>query len=61
MNEQKLNLHTRASSLACEDVWNALSLLMIAADFFTCGSKMASMPLKSHESPRFATLLGQKT
>ncbi|CAL1150186.1 unnamed protein product [Cladocopium goreaui] len=38
VNEQKLNhsLHTRASSLACEDVWNSTSLMMMVADFFTC-------------------------
>jgi len=28
--------HTRLSSLACEDLWNTASLLMVVADFFTC-------------------------
>mmetsp|Transcript_31708 Transcript_31708/g.67432 ORF Transcript_31708/g.67432 Transcript_31708/m.67432 type:complete len:527 (-) Transcript_31708:130-1710(-) len=28
--------HTEASSLACEDLWNAVSLLMVVANFFTC-------------------------
>ncbi|CAE7206391.1 unnamed protein product [Symbiodinium pilosum] len=38
VNEAKLRdtIHTRTSSLACEDVWNAISLLMVVADFFTC-------------------------
>lgn len=38
INEAKLRdtIHTRTSSLACEDVWNATSLLMVVADFFTC-------------------------
>eukprot|EP00931_Biecheleriopsis_adriatica_P108783 TRINITY_DN83072_c0_g1_i1.p1 TRINITY_DN83072_c0_g1~~TRINITY_DN83072_c0_g1_i1.p1 ORF type:complete len:368 (+),score=73.57 TRINITY_DN83072_c0_g1_i1:155-1105(+) len=30
------SLHTRTASLACEDVWNSVSLLMVVADFFTC-------------------------
>ncbi|CAK9035968.1 unnamed protein product [Durusdinium trenchii] len=38
VSEQKLNqsLHTRATSLACEDVWNSSSLMIMTADFFTC-------------------------
>ncbi|CAJ1369269.1 unnamed protein product [Effrenium voratum] len=38
VSQQELsqNLHTKASSLACEDVWNSASMLMVAADFFTC-------------------------
>eukprot|EP00434_Breviolum_minutum_P003296 symbB.v1.2.002901.t1/scaffold115.1/size320724/1 len=38
VNQHKLNhsLHTRASSLACEDVWNSTSMMMTVADFFTC-------------------------
>lgn len=38
VNEDKLNrsFHTRSSTLACEDIWNSASLLMVVADFFTC-------------------------
>uniref|UniRef100_A0A6U9L2E6 Uncharacterized protein n=1 Tax=Zooxanthella nutricula TaxID=1333877 RepID=A0A6U9L2E6_9DINO len=28
--------HTRESSLACQDLWNVVSLLMVVANFFTC-------------------------
>eukprot|EP00928_Gymnodinium_smaydae_P056295 TRINITY_DN3969_c0_g1_i2.p1 TRINITY_DN3969_c0_g1~~TRINITY_DN3969_c0_g1_i2.p1 ORF type:complete len:202 (-),score=34.81 TRINITY_DN3969_c0_g1_i2:128-733(-) len=28
--------HTQASSLACEDLWNTVSLLMVCANMFTC-------------------------
>jgi len=31
-----LSQHTRSSSMACEDVWNSVSLLLVVADFFTC-------------------------
>merc|ERR1711920_221287 len=30
------NRHTRSTSLACEDLWNTVSLLMVVANFFTC-------------------------
>lgn len=30
------NRHFRSSSLACEDLWNTVSLLMVVANFFTC-------------------------
>jgi len=38
INEARLkdSIHTRTSSLACEDVWNSFSMLMVVADFFTC-------------------------
>lgn len=35
--------HTRSSSLACEDVWNSVSLLMVLADSFTCGIAVFSI------------------
>mmetsp|Transcript_165766 Transcript_165766/g.532274 ORF Transcript_165766/g.532274 Transcript_165766/m.532274 type:complete len:493 (-) Transcript_165766:68-1546(-) len=28
--------HTRTSTMACEDLWNTVSLLMVVANFFTC-------------------------
>merc|ERR1712008_103926 len=28
--------HTRESTIACEDLWNTISLLMYVANFFTC-------------------------